>query len=310
MIIFSDLKINQAVFFNGKYVVQLPAGKFIDSQENKINGGEQVVMDDLYIFCIVENSPKVLKYIFDDGTEKTPEDYSELIKESSQYQDEWGDHQYPSIEIEFDIRKRMEAYAKAEKVYSESTVEYKPVEIEVIGSVEGTESKFIETPFQYGQATWKPYTGIYKVHTSKISVDEWYELEKENPNNSFNNKSVIGKSDNKDLRFAKIDDYFVFTSIKDKPFINSNNSVEIFSDLNEAKQREHQIRCIIRKEVAKHTNTDKIQPKTLGYVVRELENLFLQFKKVESKQKTQFQKRSAINRFNSLIDELKGQLEK
>ena len=267
MKIFNGLKERQAVFFNGKYVVQLPRGTFFDSSGSVLPDG-QVVVEDLDIHRQIKESPKVIKYILEDGTEKKPEDRQAVVAEISQYEDEWGNIDYPSIEVEFDIRKRLQEFEDAKKVYSDPVVYYEPVEIQVVGSAEDTGSEFIETPFQHGEVTWTPSTGIYKLHTTRVSLDQWRQEAIENHAYEFDNTRAFGGENNQKLEFAQINGNFVFTHIKNKAFIRREGTVEIFPTLKEAQEREKEIRQIVSREVAKHTNMSKPDDKTLGEIIQ------------------------------------------
>lgn len=307
MKIFNGLKEKQAVFFNGKYVVQLPRGKFLDSSGNYLPGG-QAVVEDLDIQKEIDSPAKVQKYIFADGTEKTPEDYKAIIKEIEQYEDEWGEPIYPSIEVEFDIRKRLQEFQTAEKVYYKPPIYYEPVEIEVIGSAEDTGSSFIETPFRHGEVTWKPKTGVYKLYTTAVSLDQWEKEKARNSEHSFHNKGLGEKKYGK-LEFARIDNSFVFTSIRNMSFVSREGAVEIFTSLDEAKTREEEVRRLVKREVYKHISTNIPNERTLGEIIQQIEHVEKKVRTVESKQKTQKEHRLAIKSINDLIDSLKKQLE-
>lgn len=309
MKIFNGLRDNQAVFFNGRYVVQLPRGVFLDSSGNTLSSG-QVVVEDLNIQKETKEPSRIVKYIFSDGTEKFPEDYIAVINEMEQYEDDWGEPNYPSIEVEFDIRKRLQEFQDAEKVYSEPVVRHENIDIDVIGSAEDTGSDFIETPFQHGCVTWNASTGIYKLLTTQVSLDQWRKEASENTEHAFDNAKGIGGGNKGKLEFAKIDNKYVFTHLQNKTFINRGNTAEIFSTLKAAQEREKEIRQIVSQEVAKHTNTGKPDDKTLGEIIQDVDKLNRLVREIESKQKTENKKWTALKNIGELSDRLTKQLER
>jgi len=213
--IFDGLDDRQAVAFNGVYVIQLSRGEYVSPSGDsvKINMADQLTHHQIDGWHLVKKTqPQVLYYKTKEGNELSVGDYHRLQEQYEEYKESG----FPDLDTEFDIKKRIAEYSRSTPVMSEVEVTHEPIEITVIGSAEDTGSEFIETPFKYGKVSFKT-RGVYKVHASSISIDEFKKLGAKFTKDRFN-------CDGDKLRFAKINGNFVFSHMSDVAWIDRQTS--------------------------------------------------------------------------------------
>ena len=294
MKIFNGLDDRQAIEFNGVYVIHLSRGEYVSpSGENvKINMTGQLTHHQIEGWQRVKKTqPRVLHYKTKEGNELSVDEYRRL---QEQYE-ELKEKGFPDLDTEFDLKKRIAEYNRATAVMSEAEVTHEPIEITVIGSAEDTGSEFIETPFKYCQTSFKS-SGIYKVHSTAISVDEFKKLGSKFTKDRF---SCDGK-----LRFAKINGDFVFSHMSDVAWIDRQTS-QVVGTIEEARELEKSIRQQVVNAVYLALIPVPADDVTLNEVLRQLGRIQDTVRGLDVKVKDQSSQRVALVK----IRELRGRVE-
>lgn len=129
--------------------------------------------------------------------------------------------------------------------YNENVFEN--VDINIVGSIENTESYFIECNIQ---SIYKKDPVVYTVNGGKIAMDEYMILSKK-----YSSQAKFGKPDRNYLRFVKINNNYAFSDTK--PFGDWAYR-DNFTNLKLAKDCEKQIRESVRRVVKKHLFKEKL----------------------------------------------------
>ena len=195
--------------------------------ENMTNINKLVTLsvDDKVEF--INDRREVDHYQHSDGAIMSIDDY----KSKNTYYDEDSDEDEVLMAIA--NRKALQGY---EAVYKEPVKE--AVEFEVIGTVENTQSDFIDCSFRLAHTASAP---IYTVYGGRIAMDEYLLL-----SNEYKEHAKFEKPDRSYLRFTKINNNFVFGDTK--PF-GDNPYVSVFKSLPDAQAEEQSIREVVRATV-------------------------------------------------------------
>ena len=179
MKIFSDLKTNQAVKLDsGVYVVELYSGTYeINGVRTSVGYNQQLVVESLdSIKRVTAVKGEVLHYTL--GEEQVSvADYQALGKLVSgmaeeYYNEDADEYIFSDLDTEFEFKKKQELLNRHAAVRATDTEQLDAVNITVVGEAVDTDSKFIVTPFSYGQVSFNG-RGVFRVDLSAIAADEF-----------------------------------------------------------------------------------------------------------------------------------------
>ena len=306
MIIYEGMLPNQAVKVGENYVVCLPQGRYeIDgTQISSGYQGTQVVVPIDKIDTLNKITPaqkKVSHYVLKSGVEVSAEKVNETRSELNSYFDEdYEQYNFPSLEVEFEVRKRCEPYANAAAVYIEEPEEIAGYsdKLEFVGEQVDTGSKFVSTAYSLGRMSHQHYNGVFKVDVKGVLRDEFGKVVKDNdwksevPTHSF-------------LEYAKINGTYVFT----QKSLYKNPNDRVFMDLDSAKEFEKTMRKTIRQDIM-----SKISPEPMGELLRkevysDIMSLIDLINQIEHKQKSHYKKSAALTKANKVLDKVKWEEE-
>ena len=300
MKIFSDLKTNQAVKMNsGVYVVELRSGIYeVNGVRTGVQYGSQLVVDSLEsIKQVTTVQGEVLYYTLGEEQVSVAEyqALSKLVASISEefYNDDADEYFFPNLDTEFEFKKKQELLNRHVRVRAADTEQLEPVDITVVGEAVDTGSKFIDTPFSYGQVSFNG-RGVFCVNLSAIAADEYQKQQSNYTQLKFTN------STHSNIRFAQADTNYLF---KDDTLGAKENQVRVLTTLVAAKALEDEVRAaisnVMRQKLAPVALTKDIV--TATGVLNSLETIKSQLTKLDVKQKSYHDWVSVSNNVKKLI---------
>lgn len=285
MKIFSDLKTNQAVKLDsGVYVVELYSGTYeINSVRTWVGYQQQFAVESLdSIKRVTTVKGEVLHYTLGEEQVSVTEyqALSKLVSSMSAefYNEDEDEYIFPNLDTEFEFKKKQELLNRHVAVRAADTEQLDTVDITVVGEAVDTDSKFIVTPFSYGQVSFNG-RGVFRVDLSAIAADEFQKQQANYTQFKFTN------STHSNIRFAQADSNYLF---KDDTLGAKENQVRVLTTLADAKALEAEVRAAIsntmRQKLAPVTLTKNIV--TATGVLNSLETIKSQLAKLDVKQKS------------------------
>lgn len=286
MKIFSDLKTNQAVKLDsGVYVVELYSGTYeINGVRNSIGYNQQFAVESLdSIKRVNPVKGEVLHYTLVEGQVSVAEYQALNLLVSNMaeefYNDDDDEYFFPDLDTEFEFKKKQELLNRHVAVRAPDTERLDTVNITVVGEAIDTGSKFIDTPFSYGQVSFNG-RGVFRIDLSAIAADEF---QKQQAN--YTQFITFTNSTHSNIRFAQADSNYLF---KDDTLGAKENQVRVLTTLADAKALEAEVRAAIsntmRQKLAPVTLTKNIV--TATGVLNSLETIKSQLAKLDVKQKS------------------------
>lgn len=300
MKIYTGLEAHQAIKLeNGSYVVQLghTYGNSYKINGEIARGNQQVVVDDLSnIERYIAEQKKSVGAIIADGSEVSTEELYAYRNKYSQYEDEdTGEFFFgEDTEAELEYVKDKAKYRVREYIYETIPARTEPVDITVVGAVEDTDSDFIETPFVYGQVSFGG-SGVYKVRLSGIAVDEFNKVSKKYPDVSFDLPT------HSHLKYAKVDTQYVFTGITHRWIVENNHQI-VLNDLEQAKQKEKEVRKFVRDTLVTYAAPRKAGDIEIKDFVKTLSEIKSSVVQLHVKQKSSYAHRALVNKIESCVE--------
>lgn len=285
MKIFSDLKTNQAVKLDsGVYVVELYSGTYeINGVRTSVGYNQQLVVESLdSIKRVTAVKGKVLHYTLGEEQVSVAEyqAISNLVSSMSAefYNEDADEYIFPNLDTEFEFKKKQELLNRHVAVRAADTEQLDTVDITVVGEAVDTDSKFIVTPFSYGQVSFNG-RGVFRVDMSAIAADEFQKQQANYTQFKFTN------STHSNIRFAQADSNYLF---KDDTLGAKENQIRVLTTLADAKALEAEVRAAIsntmRQKLAPVALTKDIV--TTAGVLNSLETIKSQLAKLDVKQKS------------------------
>jgi len=285
MKIFSDLKTNQAVKLDsGVYVVELYSGTYeINGVRTSVGYQQQFAVESLdSIKRVTAVKGKVLHYTLGEEQVSVTEyqAISNLVSSMSAefYNEDADEYIFPNLDTEFEFKKKQELLNRHVAVRAADTEQLDTVDITVVGEAVDTGSKFIDTPFSYGQVSFNG-RGVFRVDMSAIAADEYQKQQANYTQFKFTNIT------HSNIRFAQADSNYLF---KDDTLGAKENQVRVLTTLADAKALEAEVRAAIsntmRQKLAPVTLTKNIV--TATGVLNSLETIKSQLAKLDVKQKS------------------------
>lgn len=285
MKIFSDLKTNQAVKLDsGVYVVELYSGRYeINGVRTSVGYNQQLVVESLdSIKRVTAVKGKVLHYTLGEEQVSVTEYHalSKLVSSMAEefYNEDADEYIFPNLDTEFEFKKKKELLNRHVAVRAADTEQLDTVDITVVGEAIDTGSKFIDTPFSYGQVSFNG-RGVFRIDLSAIAADEFQKQQANYTQFKFTN------STHSNIRFAQADSNYLF---KDDTLGAKENQVRVLTTLADAKALEAEVRAAIsntmRQKLAPVALTKDIV--TTAGVLNSLETIKSQLAKLDVKQKS------------------------
>lgn len=286
MKIFSDLKTNQAVKLDsGVYVVELYSGTYeINGVRTWVGYQQQFAVESLdSIKRVNPVKGEVLHYTLVEGQVSVAEYQALNLLVSNMaeefYNDDDDEYFFPDLDTEFEFKKKQELLNRHVAVRAPDTERLDTVNITVVGEAIDTGSKFIVTPFSYGQVSFNG-RGVFRIDLSAIAADEF---QKQQAN--YTQFITFTNSTHSNIRFAQADSNYLF---KDDTLGAKENQVRVLTTLADAKALEAEVRAAIsntmRQKLAPVTLTKNIV--TATGVLNSLETIKSQLAKLDVKQKS------------------------
>lgn len=300
MKIYDGLKQHQAIKMDDRYVVQLgyTYGNSYEINGELANGNQQVVVDDpSKIKRYIGEQKKAVGAIVADGSEVSIEDLAAYQNKYLRYKDDdtgeflFGD----DVEAELEYVKDKAKYRVKEYLYETVPSHTEDIEIDVVGSVEDTGSEFIETPFVYGEVSHSYSSGIYKVHLSRIAVDEFKKWQRHYEDVAFDLPI------HSHLKYAKVDTEYVFTGATYRWIVENNHAI-VLNDLDQAHQKESEVRKFIRDSVRVYAEPRKAGDVEIKDFIRVLAEIKSSVVQLHVKQKSVHAHRALNSKITGLIE--------
>lgn len=268
MSIISGLQVNTAVKVGDKYVVCLPDGKYEIGGERVSVGyqNKQLVVSEEALQGIAKVTPPrrtVEQFEGEDGTIYGQEEVSKAADELEQYwSEDVGRHIYPSLEVEFEVRSRLDPVLNAKAIYKEIPEIIEPYQaVEVVGEMADTGSRFIEQSYAFGKANFDK-GGVFKVVSLPVMQDEL---------NSICQQQGVSLviPTHSGLRYAKVDGQYVFSETRQF----THEFTRIFPTLAEAQAYEKECRDVVRRAVLSKLAARPISKPLLNSTIDELKRI-------------------------------------
>ena len=267
MKIFPALQSFKAVTMDtGVSVVDLPYGVYeIDGAVVPVGYNTQTLVQDVTNIKRVEDVVgEILHYQALEGSVvKDPilsvEEFNKLVEdtyricEDNDWDEDSDEPIFKDIDTEIEYLKLTKIQNSYRPVRAETTQRMVPVEIEVIGVAVDTGSKFIQTPFTYGQVSWGS-NGVFRVDASGIARDEFNRAKEKYPEAKFEN------STHSNIRYAQVNGKYMFSDTEEGI---RDNQFRVFTDLAEAQAYEQSIRENISNKIRHHVDPVVITQKTI-----------------------------------------------
>jgi hypothetical protein len=300
MKIFSDLKANQAVKLDsGVYVVELYTGAYeVNGVRTSIGYNQQLVVDSLgSIKRVTAVQGEVLYYTLGEEQVSVAEyqALNQLVAGIAEefYNDDADEYFFSDLDTEFEFKKKQELLNRHVRVRAADTEQLDAVDITVVGEAVDTGSKFIVTPFSYGQVSFSG-RGVFRVDLSAIAMDEYQKQQANYTQFKFTNTT------RSNIRFAQADTNYLF---KDDTLGAKENQVRVLTTLVDAKALEAEVRAVIsntmRQKLAPVALTKDIV--TASGALNSLETIKSQLTKLDVKQKSYHDWVAVTNSVKKLI---------
>jgi hypothetical protein len=303
----NTLKEKQAIIIGDQIMVNLPYGNYLLANGNEIssgyNGHKTLYTNDILPIQSIQRSPRSISgYKYADGSVVDVVEYhNKLTSLTSPYYDEDEEkYIYPSLEVEFEVRKQRQSIeSHVEILYTEPTVTYTPVEIEIVGTVENTGSVYINNILAFNGKTYSN-GNLYEVDVTKLVYDTTINYLKDN------NLLEHMQNDNgrNYVRFLKVKGEYMFSDFHG----TNEKATSGFMSLNEAKQFcENKAKEVVNTLRLKlFGGAQPIAIATKLKVYNQLCTIQTRVTNLEVKQKDLSSKTAVCNLIRNLITELKN----
>ncbi len=302
----NTLKEKQAIIIGNQIMLNLPCGDYLLANGNEVrsgyNGTTYLYSNDILPIQLIQRSPRSISgYKYADGSVMDTTEYDSRFQEliTPYFDVELDEIVYPSLEIEFQVRKKTEILkSHVEIIYAEPTVAYTPIEIEIVGTVEDTGSDYIKNILAFNGKTYSN-GNLYEVDVTKLVYDTTINYLKDN------NLLEHMQNDNgrNYVRFLKVKGEYMFSDFHG----TNDKATSGFMSLNEAKlyceNKAREVVDILRLKLFGGAQPIAIATKLKVY--NQLCTIQTKVTNLEVKQKDLSSKHTVCNLIRTLINELK-----
>lgn len=294
MNMFKGLGGKEAVRVGDSYIVNL-TGLYMINGEKRNCYSTQVMVGSLdEIKQYTESKVKTLAYKDESDTEYSVEYVESVRSKIQEYYDEFGDYQHSDLDAELQHVKDKAFLRTLTPVTETLPDKITDVDIRVVGSMEDTGSKFIETPLRYGDVSFNG-RGAYRVLSGAIAKDEVRNISSEYKD------CVVDIPSHSNIYYVKVKSSYLFTKETDD-WVKNSESKRIFDKLEDARGHEKSIRDFIRKTMMVHITPEELSSITKGMVHEKVNKLRGFLDDVEPKQKTITHHRLAKETVNEILE--------
>lgn len=292
------LEYNQAIDCGDHLLVKLAQGKYkVGAEEVTVsyNGLECAISKGSEIVRIITTIGEITHYIVRD-TDQTfsVDDVQRLRTLDSQYRDEYDEYNYPSLEVEMEVRKQTDVLNKIVAVREPDTVNKQKVEFSIVGSLLPTGSKFVTSTVSIGMIT----ESMYSLNKLGVACKALMDVA-----NKFGLDYECSSSSG--LRYAKIGGKYIMSGVMEKqPWCDGRFPMSHYSDLSTALSEEKRLYTEVFKYASAKVNPSDIESGTVRQVYNELESILTQIKSIDYKQKSSSTHSSVCNRVRKLMSQL------
>jgi hypothetical protein len=277
---FSDLEKWQAVSFGDAVVLCISGTVEVNGKTIKSSGwGNKniTIPSNAEIYSINDLGKEVVKYVRDDGEEMSVEDFKAAHAKRDEYYDaDEDEYEYPSIEVEFECRKELEALRLFKPLYRHLGVEKTKITPDVVGSLEDTGHPCIETPVVFGSSKWRG-SGVYRCNLSEAARKKYNELA-----SKYSSKARFENSSHSNIRYATLDGSYAFSDRS--PFTEKN--VVYKNSLSEAKKEIEWAEREVERIIVGTMEPSKLDSLSAGEFLRMIESLERQASGLSVKQRS------------------------
>lgn len=302
MNILAGLNKYEAVEIDGELVVELgnyEHNRYFTVDGNKINNtsGQVIIKKSSILIEYKKVQQEILGYDLPDGSFVEFSVFKTIWEEYPR--NDYDEVEYPSLEAEFEHRKKLEVYHGRKPVYTNTPDICNTVDINIVGKAEQTGSKHITNPLSVGQGTWGN-SKFYKVNSGTILAEVLSEFCKEH-------RLELDYPSHSKLRFATANGNYIFTGRYEDVAEGKRNP--LFGSLKEAKEYEENF----RKELlgylrAKLLKDLPLTKPTANLIWSKLSSLTTSINNLEVKQKSYYSKRTIGSALNELLSMLEKEI--
>lgn len=292
----------QAIKCGDNYLITLPAGSY------EINGipvtvgyqGFQCAISDLEgIVKVTTPIKEALHYINKEGEVISKEIYSGALGDCHKYYDEDCDeHLYPSLEVGFELRKKMDWLNTYTAVYNDPDKIKEPVSITVIGSLEPTGSDFIESSLSIGSVA---YTGssMFKVKLQGVAMKAARDASE---------KLGVPLETSSSIRYLKVGGKYVMSTFDLEGWTTGATPFRYAVKLEDAKVIEKELYDKVYKHILAMLSDQVVDANTIKYIYGDLVSIYDRLYSLEVKAKGSASKRALLGSVSKLRDCLKEEV--
>lgn len=294
-----NLDINQAVKVADKFMVRLNYGEYsIGENHTTLHISSTIMVGSIDNIAQLMPVQPVLKHYLFDGNMVSIAEYEVVRKEvdaiAAAHTDEFDEMEFSNLDEEFAYRKKLEFLHKHTPVYENQEAIPVSVKITVVGELEDTGSKFIESSLHIGKVSYG--SGAYRVLVSGIAKDEFLKVKAEYPD------VKIEDTTHSNIRFAKINENYIFSNMDD---VTDSGKFKITTTLSAAKEAESEVRKMIRDRMMVFISPAKLNEKNAATVMKALLAILNSMRSIEATKRTVNSRSNALNLINKLINELR-----
>lgn len=297
----NGLQDRQAVKVGEKYLVCL---KYTYGFEIVVDGKLITIPQTPFLVDRIDNfqyrsasKPKIIHYI--DPETQAIISHGDLSEVRNQYYNKnLGEYMYPTLEVEFEHRKKLEKLKAYTPVYEDiDPYEYTKIEFTVVGEMIDTGSDFIQSALSVGLKSFSGENYMFRLDGMSVAMDEILK---------FKDKYPVDIPTHSGLRYAKVGGTYLF---RDGEFWWMNSSTRMTTTLQQAKDLEASIRKAVRDRVNITQNVDIPSKIAYNTLYSNLRNIQLQVMSISAMKNSSSNRSNALLAINKLITTIESNIQ-